>query len=41
MRHKKLKAPVVEVRLLGIPHYSQGEADGLCLNLPLGPLTAG
>jgi hypothetical protein len=26
-----MKAPVVEVRLLGIPHYSQGEADGLCL----------
>jgi hypothetical protein len=40
MRHKKLKTPVVEVRLLGIPHYSQGEADGLCLHYAMSMMLA-
>lgn len=30
-RKKKLTEPITELRLLGIPHYWQGEADGLCL----------
>lgn len=30
-RRKTPREAVVELRLLGIPHYSQGEADGLCL----------
>jgi hypothetical protein len=28
---KRSNETITELRLLGIPHYSQGEADGLCL----------
>lgn len=40
-RQKKSKQPVVELRLLGIPHYSQGEADGLCLYYAMSMMLAG
>jgi Papain-like cysteine protease AvrRpt2 len=31
VRRKKGQQTITELRLLGIPHYFQGEADGLCL----------
>ena len=40
MRRKRAESQLEQVELVGIPHYAQGEADGLCVYYAMGMMLA-